>query len=171
MFMHGGWMHIIGNMWYLWIFGNNVEDRLGPILYLALYLATGLAGNLAHTAFDASVVPLVGASGAISGVMGAYVLAFPRARVLAAVPLGWYWMTVKLPAWIFLGIYFVFQNLFPALGGAVSGHEKSNVAFLAHIGGFIVGAVLILVLPKQPTLAVDRPAPAYDDDDDADIVI
>lgn len=170
MFLHGGWMHLLGNMLYLWIFGNNVEDRLGPVLFLVFYLATGVAGNLAHTFYEAGVVPLVGASGAISGVMGGYILLFPRARVTALVPLGWYWFTVRLPAWIFLGVYIIFQNIFPVLGGA-GGPGRGGVAFLAHIGGFLAGMALIYVFPHR---AVPRFAPAARrivDDDDADLVI
>jgi len=168
MFLHGGWLHLLGNMLYLWIFGNNIEERLGPVLFLVFYLATGVAGNLAHTAYEANVFPLVGASGAISGVMGAYILLFPHARVLAIVPLGWYPVSVKLPAWIFLGVYFVFQNLFPAVHGTLIG-QTSNVAFLAHIGGFVAGMALIYVLPHRRVPQVTRRF--VDQDDDADIVI
>ncbi len=167
MFLHGGWMHLIGNMLYLWIFGNNIEDRLGPALFFVFYIATGLVGNLAHTFFDAGYVPLVGASGAISGVMGAYILLFPRTRILAVVPIGWYPMTVSLPAWVFLGIYFVLQNLYPASFGAGEG----QVAYWAHIGGFVSGMALIFALPRRKAAVVTKPARAYDSADDADIVI
>jgi len=171
MFLHGGWMHLIGNMLYLWIFGNNIEDRLGPALYLVFYLGTGVVGNIAHTIFDAGMVPLVGASGAISGVMGAYILLFPRARITAIVPVGWYPLTVNLPAWTFLGIYFVIQNLYPAYFTAshFSG-PKSGVAYLAHIGGFVSGMALIYVFPHRTR----RPpaAPVFDPDkEDADVII
>lgn len=171
MFLHGGWMHLIGNMLYLWIFGNNIEDRLGPALYLVFYLGTGVVGNFAHTVFDASMVPLVGASGAISGVMGAYILLFPRARITAIVPIGWYPLTINLPAWIFLGIYFVIQNLYPAYFTAsqFSG-PKSGVAYLAHIGGFVAGMALIFVFPhrKRPHVAMPVFDPAKED---ADVII
>jgi membrane associated rhomboid family serine protease len=171
MFLHGGWMHLIGNMLYLWIFGNNIEDRLGSALYPVFYLGTGLVGNLAHTIFDASLVPLVGASGAISGLMGAYILLFPRARITAIVPIGWYPLTVNLPAWIFLGIYFVIQNLYPAYFTAahLSG-QQSSVAYLAHIGGFVSGMALIFIFPhrRRPPAAV----PVFDPDkEDADVII
>jgi membrane associated rhomboid family serine protease len=168
MFLHASWWHLIGNMLYLWIFGNNIEDRLGPVLFLVFYLATGVAGNLAHTAYEANAVPLVGASGAISGVMGGYILLFPHARVLAILPLGWYPLYVKVPAWIFLGVYFVFQNVFPAVHGGLAG-IRSAVAFLAHIGGFVAGMALIYIFPhRRLPRIVRRYAP---DPDDADIVI
>jgi len=171
MFMHGGWGHLLGNMLYLWIFGASVEQKLGGPAYLVFYIVTGLAGNLAHTAMEASVMPLVGASGAISGVMGGYILLYPRSRIYAIVPLGWYWFTARLPAWIFLGIYFFLQNLFPALSGIVAGEQRSNVAFLAHIGGFLAGLVLVYFFPKRKLPYYARPAAAYADDDDADVVI
>ena len=170
MFLHGGWGHLLGNMLYLWIFGSSVEQRLWGWAYIMFYLVTGLAGNLLHTVFDASVMPLVGASGAISGVMGGYILLYPRARIFALVPVGWY-LTVRLPAWIFLGVYFFLQNLFPALGGIVSGQQGSNVAFLAHIGGFLGGLVLVWFFPRRKLPYYARPAAAYSDEDDADIVI
>ena len=169
MFLHGGWLHLLGNMLYLWIFGNNIEDRLGPVLFIIFYLATGVAGNLAHTFFDSAAVPLVGASGAISGVMGGYILLFPHARVLAGVPFGWYLFTVKLPAWVFLGVYYLMQNLSGALRGALADHGDS-VAYLAHIGGFVAGIALIYAFPHRAVPRFARPVPAYDDDD-ADIVI
>lgn len=167
MFLHGGWMHLIGNMLYLWVFGNNIEDRLGPILFLLFYIATGLVGNIAHTFFEASWIPLVGASGAISGVMGAYMILFHRVRILALVPMGWYWFTIKLPAWMFLGIYIGVQNLFPAYFG-----RGDNVAYWAHIGGFAGGAAFIFLLPKRSRPIVARRAGPRDDrDDDADFVL
>lgn len=165
MFLHGGWMHLIGNMLFLWVFGNNVEDRLGPALYLIFYLATGVCGNLAHTFFEPSLVPLVGASGAISGVMGAYLLLFPRARIFAIVPIGYYPVTLSLPAFVYLGFYILLQNLFPAFRGS-----EGNVAYWAHIGGFAAGMALIAVLPKRPHHP--RQVPAYDAGaDDADFVL
>ena len=171
MFLHGGWMHLLGNMLYLWIFGNNIEDRLGPALFVVFYLATGMMGSILHTIFDASYAPLVGASGAISGVMGAYILLFPRARILAVAPIGWYPLTISLPAWVFLGIYFLIQNLYPAYFSAVgAAGGQGGVAYLAHVGGFVSGAALIYILPHRTT----RPPPeaAYDPDkDDADVVI
>lgn len=170
MFLHGGWMHLLGNMLYLWIFGNNIEDRLGPGLYAVFYLGTGLVGNLAHTYFDAGFVPLVGASGAISGVMGAYVLLFPRTRITGIVPIGWYPLTVNLPAWVFLGLYFVVQNLYPAaFTAARSAGAQQSVAYWAHIGGFVSGAATIYLFPhRRPPAAQAVTDP---DEDDADIII
>ncbi|GMU32576.1 MAG: rhomboid family intramembrane serine protease [Planctomycetia bacterium] len=164
MFLHGGWMHLLGNMLYLWIFGNNIEHRLGPALFLFFYLGTGLVGNLAHTFFEGSWMPLVGASGAISGVMGAYIVLYWHVRILAVVPLGWYWFTVRLPAWMFLGIYIVVQNLYPASFG-----QSDGVAYWAHIGGFAAGVAMIFVFPKKPP-----PSPALRrviDENDADFVL
>lgn len=169
MFLHGGWMHLIGNMVFLWVFGNNIEDKLGPALFLFFYLASGIAGSLAHAYVDPGVVPLVGASGAISGVLGGYILLFPHARVLAVVPLGWYWFTVKLPAWAFLGVYYLSQNIFGALRGAFMA-DDSNVAYLAHLGGFAIGAGLIFLLPHRKPPAVQRTVRPIDDDD-ADLII
>ncbi len=166
MFVHGGWMHLIGNMLFLWIFGNNVEDRLGPWLYTAFYLGTGVCGNLAHTLFDPGLVPLVGASGAISGVMGAYILLFPRARILAIVPIGWYPATFSLPAWVYLLFYILLQNLWPASFGM----GRDHVAYWAHIGGFVSGMALIFLLPHRPRRAVPQPGPDSGPDD-ADFVL
>ncbi|MEK6644777.1 MAG: rhomboid family intramembrane serine protease [Planctomycetota bacterium] len=169
MFLHGGWMHLIGNMVFLWVFGNNIEDRLGPALFLFFYLASGIAGSIAHAYVDPGVVPLVGASGAISGVLGGYILLFPKARVLAVVPAGWYWFTIKLPAWAFLGVYYLSQNIFGALRGSFM-PDSSNVAYLAHLGGFAVGAGLIFLLPHRKSPIMRSPArPIHDDD--VDIVI
>lgn len=166
MFLHAGWMHLIGNMLFLWIFGNNIEDRLGPWLFVAFYFGTGVCGNLAHTFFNAGYTPLIGASGAISGVMGAYVLLFPRARILAVVPIGFYPLTLSLPAWIYLGFYILAQNVWPAYFGAGQG----NVAYWAHIGGFAAGMAMILVFPRRARPAA--PPPAYDPhQDDADFVL
>lgn len=167
MYLHGGWMHLIGNMLYLWIFGNNIEDRLGPFLFFVFYTATGLMGNLLHTFFDPGAVPLVGASGAISGVLGAYILLYPHERITAIVPIGYYPATVNLPAWIFLGIYIVIQNLFPAAFGAGAG-GKGGVAYWAHIGGFAAGAAMIKLLPLRPPPM--RASSVYQDDD-ADFVL
>lgn len=144
MFLHGGWMHLLGNMLYLWIFGNNIEDRLGPVLFVVFYIGTGVAGNLAHTWWDPSYVPLVGASGAISGVMGAYIILFPRVRILAVIPWYFYWFTVRLPAWLFLGVYYLIQNLVPALRP-----NQGSVAYWAHLGGFAAGAAMILLFPRR----------------------
>ena len=151
MFMHGGWFHIIGNMWFLWVFGDNVEDVMGPVRFVVFYLLCGLAAAGAQIATDvSSTVPMVGASGAIGGVMGAYALLFPRARVNTLIFLGFYITTVVVPAVFMLGYWFVIQLLqgLPALGSTEGG-----VAFWAHIGGFIGGVVLIHAFARSDWLA------------------
>ena len=146
LFMHGGWMHLIGNMWFLWIFGDNVEDACGPLRFLAFYLLCGVAATLAH-AWPApdSTMPLVGASGAISGVLGAYLLKHPRANVRTLIPLGFFTRIVDLPAWVFLLIWMGMQLVFQAASGARGG---GGVAYLAHIGGFVAGMGLIVFFEK-----------------------
>ncbi len=138
MFLHGGWMHLIGNMLYLWVFGNNIEDAMGHAKFALFYLTCGIVAALSHALTDpSSTVPMVGASGAISGVLGAYVLLFPRARVLVLIPgLG----LTKVAAGIVLGMWFVMQ-LFS--GGMSIGSAGGGVAFFAHIGGFLAGMALI----------------------------
>ncbi|MEN6626985.1 MAG: rhomboid family intramembrane serine protease [Candidatus Sumerlaeia bacterium] len=144
-FMHGGWLHLIGNMWFLYIFGDNVEDRLGHGRYLLFYLGCGVAASLAHfvTNLD-SPVPTVGASGAIAGVMGAYLLLYPRARVLTIIPIIILFYTVVVPAPIFIGIWFVFQivNGLNSFGSTVA----EGVAWWAHIGGFVAGMLAVIFL-------------------------
>jgi len=140
MFMHGGWMHLIGNMLYLWIFGNNVEDAMGHLRFVVFYVVCGVAAVFAHAlpASD-STVPMIGASGAISGVLGAYLLLYPHARVLVAIPFGFIIHTVRLPAGWVLGFWFLFQ----LLSSALSQGQEGGVAFGAHIGGFVAGMALI----------------------------
>ena len=140
MFMHGGWMHIIGNMLYLWIFGNNVEDSMGAVRFTVFYLVCGLLALVAHAAPNPdSQIPLVGASGAVSGVLGAYLLLYPHARVLVAIPLGFLIHTMRIRAVWVLGGWFLLQLVNSAMVGA----EGAGVAWDAHIGGFLAGAVLI----------------------------
>jgi len=151
MFLHAGWMHLIGNMWFLWIFGDNVEDNLGHGRYVAFYLVAGLAGGLLQIfADDLSPIPSVGASGAIAGVMGAYMLMLPQARVLTLIPLGVFTTFVEIPAVYFLGVWILLQ-----LGqGAASlspSTDSGGVAWFAHIGGFAAGAVWALAIPKART--------------------
>lgn len=144
MFMHGGWMHIIGNMWFLWVFGDNVEDVMGPVRFIAFYLLSGLAAAAAQILSDpSSAVPMVGASGAIGGVMGAYARLYPRARVNTLLFLGIWITRIEVPALWMLGYWFLLQLLggLPALGGAEGG-----VAFWAHIGGFVGGLGLSFLL-------------------------
>lgn len=139
MFMHGGWAHLIGNMLFLWIYGNNVEDHFGPLLFVLFYLASGLAAVGLYTAFGPhSQVPLVGASGAIAGVMGAYMVLHPKARITILI-IFVFIQTVVLPAKVVLGIWFGYQLLMSALGGIGSG----GVAWMAHVGGFVFGYLLL----------------------------
>jgi rhomboid family protein len=142
MFLHGSWLHLLGNMWFLWIFGNNIEDSMGHLRFVVFYLVCGLAAALAQVlAAPDSLVPMVGASGAISGVMGAYLLLFPRVRVYALIFLGFFFTSVGMPAWVMLGYWFLIQ----ILSGLVSygAAAEGGVAFWAHAGGFIAGIVLI----------------------------
>ncbi|HEY3247407.1 MAG TPA: rhomboid family intramembrane serine protease [bacterium] len=147
MFMHGGWLHLIGNMLYLWIFGDNVEDLMGHVGYGVFYVVAGVAATLTHVLFNpGSTVPLVGASGAIAGVLGAYLVLFPRARILSLVPFGFYSRVVEVPAIYFLPIWFLLQF---ALGFADTAGSGSGVAWLAHVGGFVTGAVLALIFVRR----------------------
>lgn len=149
MFLHGGWMHFLGNMWFLYIFGDNVEDRFGHLGYLGFYLATGIAAGLAHFASAPdSPIPTVGASGAIAGVMGSYALLYPHARVLAVIPIFIVFHTFVVPAPVFLAVWFGFQMLSGI--GSLSGGAVGGVAWWAHIGGFIAGAVVAWVAGRTP---------------------
>ena len=144
MFLHGGWMHVLGNMLFLWVFGDNVEDRLGHFKFLLFYLATGIVGAIAHIMSDPfSEVPIIGASGAIAGVLGAYFVTFPRARVLTLLPIIIFFTIVEIPAVVFLAFWFVLQ-LFN--GTASLGGSANPVAWWAHVGGFLSGIVLIKIL-------------------------
>ncbi len=148
MFLHGSWMHVIGNMWFLHIFGDNVEDYLGHFKYLVFYLLTGVLAMTAQVAIDpASRVPTLGASGAIAGVLGAYFILYPRARVMT-----WFFVFfIYVPAWIMLGYWFALQFLSGAATSLVyEGRSVGGVAFWAHVGGFIAGAVLIKLFPSRP---------------------
>jgi membrane associated rhomboid family serine protease len=153
MFLHGSWMHLIGNMWFLWLFGNNIEDSTTRPRYLAFYLLTGLAAALGQVFADpASEIPMVGASGAISGVMGAYLILFPRVRVFTIVPLGFIITTMALPAWGML-IYWAFIQFVGGLGSIVSEQTGGGVAFWAHLGGFVAGVVLIKLFERRDRVA------------------
>ena len=141
MFLHGGWMHLIGNMLYLWIFGNNIEDVMGHMKFIVFYMLCGVLAALSHALIDPqSNVPMVGASGAISGILGAYLLLYPHARVLVLIPLGFFSRLMYVPAGVVLGLWILMQML---SGGMSLGHEGGGVAFFAHIGGFAAGMVLI----------------------------
>jgi membrane associated rhomboid family serine protease len=149
MFMHGSWLHIIFNMWALWIFGDNVEDTLGHFRYLLFYLLSGIAASGLHYVFNAnSQVPSVGASGAIAGVMGAYFLLFPSARVLTLIPFFFIYFT-WLPAWLVLGYWFVVQFLSGAATSIAATRQSTGVAFWAHVGGFIAGVAMIKLFPRR----------------------
>lgn len=151
MFLHGGWSHIIGNMWTLWIFGHGVEEKMGPARYLGFYLLTGFAAGLTHFFTNAdSTVPTVGASGAIAGVLGAYFFLFPRARIIAMFPVFFWPVFFELPAVIYLLIWFVSQLFVGALAG-LGPSEVGGVAWWAHVGGFAAGALLhrAFLLPQS----------------------
>jgi rhomboid family protein len=152
MFLHGSWLHIIGNMWVLWIFGDNIEDYLGHFKYLLFYFVSGLGAGLLHIIFNLnSRLPSVGASGAIAGVMGAYFVLYPKARVLTIVPLIIFFTFWWLPAWIVLGYWFLVQFLSGAATAiAATSQTTGGVAFWAHVGGFATGILLIKLLPPRP---------------------
>ncbi len=149
MFLHGSWMHMIGNMWFLWIFGDNIEDYLGHFKYLLFYLLSGLGAAFAQVILNPhSSVPTVGASGAIAGVLGAYFLLYPKAKVLIWFPI---FLLFYLPAWVTLGYWFAMQFVSGAATSIANYSETSGgVAFWAHVGGFVAGIVLIKVFPERP---------------------
>ncbi len=154
MFLHGGWMHLIGNMLYLWIFGNNIEDVMGHVKFAIFYVTCGILAALSHALIDpSSAVPMVGASGAISGVLGAYLLLFPRAQVLVLIPLGCFTRVMYVPAGFVLGLWFLMQVL---SGGMSLGRQGGGVAFFAHVGGFLAGMALIGMF-KRPDVKFFAP--------------
>jgi len=154
MFLHGSWMHLGGNMLYLWIFGNNVEDAMGHVRFAIFYLACGAAAALAQAAQDPfSTIPMIGASGAIGGILGAYLLLHPHARILVVVPFG-FLIPLRIPAFIVLGAWFVFQ--FIATASSTGDDGGGGVAYWAHIGGFAAGLVLVLVLKRRDVPLFDR---------------
>ena len=147
MFLHGGWLHLGGNLLYLWIFGDNVEDALGRGRFVAFYLLCGVAAALVQTVSETtSIVPMIGASGAISGVLGAYLRLFPHAQVRVLVPLFIVFYTIRVPAWVVLGLWFLFQ----LASSAMIQPGQGGVAFFAHIGGFLSGLILVgLLMPRR----------------------
>jgi membrane associated rhomboid family serine protease len=150
LFLHGGWLHLIGNMWFLYIFGDNVEDFLGHRRYLLFYLLSGVGANLIFLLFSpATMMPLVGASGAIAGVMGAYFILFPGARVLTLVPIFLFITVIELPAYFFLGFWFMLQFLFGTFSSLGPGAAAGGVAWWAHVGGFLVGVLLLSLLAPE----------------------
>lgn len=150
MFMHGGWMHLIGNMWFLWIFGNNIEDAMGPVRFAFFYLICGVAADAVHVAATPnSHLAMIGASGAVSGVLGAYLLLHPKARVLTFVPILIFFRILEVPAFLFLLIWIGFQILAQAALQAGPHGQSGGVAYLAHIGGFAAGMLLIPFFKKR----------------------
>jgi len=147
MFLHGGLWHLLGNMLYLWIFGDNIEDRLGHLKFFGLYIVSGLAASLSHIIISPnSTLPMVGASGAIAGVLGAYMIEFPHARILTLVFFGFFVRLMKIPAFFVLGFWFILQLIYalPSLGSPSEG----GVAWFAHIGGFLTGIFLFKLLKR-----------------------
>jgi len=152
MFLHGGWLHLIGNMWFLWVFGNNVEDSMGHVRFVIFYIVCGLAAAAAQIFVNpASTIPMIGASGAISGVMGAYIVLYPRVRVHMLIFLGIFITTVAVPAWMMLGYWFLLQILsgLPMLAKETGG----GTAFWAHAGGFVAGMLLIWLFRDRNLVA------------------
>jgi membrane associated rhomboid family serine protease len=153
MFLHGSWMHLLGNMWFLWLFGNNVEDAMTRPRFAAFYLLCGLAAALLQVLADPrSPIPMVGASGAISGVMGAYLVLYPRVRVFTFVPLGFFMTSIALPAWVML----IYWLLLQFLGGLTQVGSGGGVAFWAHVGGFLAGLVGVKLFRKPNRAAAHR---------------
>lgn len=151
MFLHGGWMHFLGNMWMLWIFGDNVEDRFGHRRFLLFYVIAGVSSGIVHWVTNVhSTMPTIGASGAIAGVMGAYMLLFPRARVLTVVPIFIFLHFMEIPAFIFLGFWFLMQLFMGAIAGG------GGIAWWAHIGGFLTGIYLVRMFVKYPAAKRQR---------------
>ena len=147
MFLHGGWLHLVGNMWYLWIFGDNVEDLMGSARFALFYVGGGAIAALVHSALlPGSAIPTVGASGAIAAVLGAYAQAFPRARVITLVPIFFFFQVIAVPALVLLGVWFLLQFI----SGTLSiGGSSGGVAWWAHIAGFVYGFVAIALLSRQ----------------------
>ncbi|HET8712299.1 MAG TPA: rhomboid family intramembrane serine protease, partial [Gemmatimonadales bacterium] len=157
MFMHGGWFHLIGNMVFLWVFGNNIEDAMGHGKFLFFYLICGVAAAATQTFINpSSIVPMVGASGAISGVLGAYLLLYPRVRVHTLIVLPFWITTIALPAWMMLGYWILIQVVSGVAG--LTQLERGGVAFFAHIGGFAAGFLLCRVFVSDEVLR-SRPTP------------
>lgn len=147
MFLHGGWFHILGNMWYLWLFGDNVEDRLGHYRFFLFYLICGLGAAAAQIAVNPELgIPTIGASGAVAGVLGGYLVTFPTAKIRTIIPIWFFWDIIELPAILVLGFWFVVQLLNATL---TLGHSYAGgIAWWAHIGGFIVGMALMKILDR-----------------------
>ena len=150
MFLHGSWSHVIGNMWYLWIFGDNVEDRLGHGRFIFFYLLCGVVASLGQILLDpGSTLPMIGASGAIAGVMGAYFVLYPQSRVLTLIPLIIFWEIVELPAIMLLGFWFLMQLFSAGAIAATANSQAGGVAFMAHVAGFVTGLVGVFIFRKR----------------------
>jgi membrane associated rhomboid family serine protease len=157
MFMHAGWMHIIGNMVFLWAFGPEIEDAMGPVRYLAFYLLGGFVASAAQiAAMSSSTVPNLGASGAIAAVMGAFLITYPRDRIRTLLFLGWFVTVTVLPAAVLIGIWFLIQ-LFSQVGSVVAAQAGGGVAYMAHVGGFIFGAVTAKLFEDRRRIAAQLP--------------
>ena len=157
-FLHGGWLHLAGNMWILWLFGDNIEDRIGHLPFSFFYIASGVAAGITHFAVDpVSPVPAIGASGAVAGVMGAYLFLFPRARVVALVPLLWIPFFFRIPAFIYIGFWF-FSQIMMGISDLFVPGQAGGVAWWAHVGGFIFGflAVWLFRFSREPKAACDE---------------
>jgi membrane associated rhomboid family serine protease len=155
MFLHGSWMHLIGNMWFLWVFGDNIEDSMGSVRFAIFYLISGIAAALLQVVLNpASGIPMVGASGAISGVMGAYLILYPRVRVFCLVLLGFLFTSIALPAWTML-LYWAAIQLVSGLFGLFA-QERGGVAFWAHVGGFVAGVLLIKLFARPDDVMAHR---------------
>ena len=150
MFLHGGWSHVLGNMWYLWIFGDNVEDRMGHGRFLVFYLLCGIVAAFGQILIDpTSTLPTIGASGAIAGVMGAYFVLYPQSRVLTLIPLIIFWEIVELPAIFLLGFWFLMQLFSAGAIAATTSTQGRGVAFMAHVAGFVTGLLGVFVFRKR----------------------
>lgn len=164
MFLHGGWLHLGGNMLYLWIFGDNVEDRMGHARFLVFYLLCGVVATAAHILANSdSQVPSLGASGAIGGVLGAYFMLFPRARIVTLVPIWIFLQFIEIPAFFFLGFWFLQQFFYGALTLGVESAQTGGVAWWAHIGGFLAGVLLVGLFKRRASFPVARDRWRYDD--------
>ena len=152
MFLHGGWTHLLGNMVFLFVFGDNIEDAMGHVSYLLFYLLTGIVAGLTQIVLSpSSTIPLIGASGAIAGVLGAYIVLFPQGKVRALVFFGYFGQVILVPAWVMIGLWFVLQ-LFSGVA-SLGAADVGGVAFWAHVGGFISGAVLVWLFRDRDSVA------------------
>ena len=157
MFLHGGWLHLLGNMWFLWIFGDNIEDRLGSVRFLLFYMVCGLGAGLAHALLNpGSTIPTIGASGAVAGVLGGYFILFPTAKVLTLVPF-FFLILAELPAWLILLYWFVIQFFSGTLALTAARSEAGGVAWWAHVGGFVLGAILVRLVERRRRIRVVIP--------------